>query len=80
MAHPLEEALHLVKTYAPLMQEKQQAIAAIEAMLPYITDDVRVCRDCQREFFLPEGAKVYFHVRGWKEPVRCRNCRDARRA
>jgi hypothetical protein len=39
----------------------------------------RTCKDCQREFFVGEKAQAYFLERGLETPVRCWDCRQARR-
>jgi hypothetical protein len=41
---------------------------------------VRQCRDCQTTWYLGEVEREYYASRGLCEPVRCRPCRDVRRA
>lgn len=38
------------------------------------------CKDCGQTFTFTEGEQEFFTQRGFSEPVRCRPCRDARKA
>ncbi|MDO8682569.1 MAG: zinc-ribbon domain-containing protein [Armatimonadota bacterium] len=38
------------------------------------------CKDCGQNFTFTEGEQEFFTQRGFSEPVRCRPCRDARKA
>ena len=38
------------------------------------------CKDCGQLFTFTEGEQDFFSQRGFSEPVRCRPCRDARKA
>ncbi|MBI2843183.1 MAG: zinc-ribbon domain containing protein [Armatimonadetes bacterium] len=39
-----------------------------------------VCRDCNEEFTFTEGEQQFFSERGFSEPIRCKACRDLRKA
>ncbi len=39
-----------------------------------------VCKDCGQEFTYTEGEQEFYSSRGFSEPVRCKACRDARKA
>ena len=43
-------------------------------------DKTLVCRDCGSEFTFTEGEQQFFAERGFSEPVRCKPCRDVRKA
>ncbi len=43
-------------------------------------DKVIVCKDCGKEFTFTEGEQAFYAERGFHEPVRCKACRDARKA
>lgn len=35
-----------------------------------------VCQDCGEKFLFSEKSQKYFESKGWKEPRRCKTCRD----
>lgn len=39
-----------------------------------------VCKDCGQEFTFTAGEQEFFQERGFSEPIRCKTCRDARKA
>lgn len=43
-------------------------------------DKVIVCKDCGAEFTFTEGEQAFYEQRGFAEPVRCKSCREARKA
>nr|WP_122013055.1 zinc-ribbon domain containing protein [Maliibacterium massiliense] len=44
-------------------------------------DKTLVCRDCGAEFVFTAGEQEFYAERGFQnEPVRCKACRDARKA
>ena len=43
-------------------------------------DKALVCRDCGGEFTFTAGEQEFFAQRGFSEPIRCKSCRDARKA
>ena len=43
-------------------------------------DKVIVCQDCGQEFTFTEGEQKFYAERNFAEPVRCKACRDARKA
>lgn len=44
------------------------------------TDKVLVCRDCGKEFIFTAGEQEFYAEKGFSEPVRCPECRAARKA
>jgi CxxC-x17-CxxC domain-containing protein len=43
-------------------------------------DKTLVCKDCGNEFIFSAGEQEFYAEKGFEnEPVRCRDCRDARR-
>jgi hypothetical protein len=38
------------------------------------------CKDCGQMFTFTVGEQEFFTERGFSEPVRCKTCRDARKA
>ena len=43
-------------------------------------DKTLVCKDCGNEFVFTAGEQEFFAEKGFThEPVRCKNCRDARK-
>ena len=45
------------------------------------TDKTIVCKDCGREFVFSASEQEFFAEKGFtNEPVRCRDCRNARKA
>jgi hypothetical protein len=43
-------------------------------------DKTLVCRECGGEFTFTTGEQEFFTERGFSEPIRCKSCRDARKA
>lgn len=43
-------------------------------------DKTMVCRDCGGEFVFTAGEQEFFVERGFSEPIRCKSCRDVRKA
>ena len=39
-----------------------------------------ICRDCGKEFTLTVGEQNFYEEKGFAEPVRCKECRDKRKA
>lgn len=39
-----------------------------------------ICRDCGKEFTLTVGEQNFYEEKGFAEPVRCKECRDRRKA
>lgn len=45
------------------------------------TDKVLICKDCGREFIFTAGEQAFYAEKGFQnEPVRCKECRDKRKA
>ncbi len=44
------------------------------------TDKTIVCKDCGKEFEFTAGEQRFFAEKGFTEPTRCKECRDARKA
>lgn len=38
------------------------------------------CKDCGQSFTFTDGEQEFFNQKGFSEPVRCRPCRDSRKA
>ena len=44
-------------------------------------DKTLVCKDCGKEFIFTAGEQAFYAERGFQnEPLRCKECRDARKA
>lgn len=43
-------------------------------------DEERTCRDCKRGFSFTAGEQRFFSERGFTPPIRCKPCRDSRKA
>lgn len=43
-------------------------------------DKTIVCKDCGKEFTFTAGEQKFYAERNFSEPVRCKDCRDARKA
>lgn len=44
-------------------------------------DKTIVCKDCSKEFIFSEGEQAFYKEKGFdNEPVRCPDCRRARKA
>lgn len=43
-------------------------------------DKTIVCKDCGNEFTFTAGEQAFYAERNFSEPVRCKECRDARKA
>ncbi len=44
-------------------------------------DKTIVCKDCGSEFVFTAGEQEFFKQKGFEnEPVRCKSCRDAKKA
>ena len=47
----------------------------------YIMEDKTiVCKDCNNEFVFTAGEQEFYAEKGFSDPVRCKACRDARKA
>lgn len=45
-----------------------------------MSDKVIVCKDCGNEFVFTEGEQAFYQEKGFtKDPVRCPECRKARK-
>jgi len=44
------------------------------------SDKTVVCRDCGKEFIFSAGEQDFYATRGFSEPIRCPECRAARKA
>lgn len=45
-----------------------------------VGDKTLVCRDCGQTFVFTAGEQAFYLERGFVDPVRCTNCRAARRS
>lgn len=43
-------------------------------------DKTIVCKDCNNEFVFTAGEQEFYAQKGFSEPVRCKACRDAKKA
>jgi uncharacterized Zn finger protein len=43
-------------------------------------DKELTCRDCGQSFTFTAGEQEFFQERGFSEPIRCKSCRDVRKA
>ena len=43
-------------------------------------DKALVCQDCGNEFVFTAGEQEFYDEKGFSDPVRCKACRDARKA
>ena len=43
-------------------------------------DEVIVCRNCGKEFTFTVGEQKFYEEKGFAKPVRCKECRDKRKA
>ncbi len=43
-------------------------------------DKELTCRDCGQSFTFTAGEQEFFQSRGFSEPIRCKTCRDVRKA
>jgi len=37
------------------------------------------CKDCGQEFLFTEGGQAFYQEKGFSDPQRCKECRDARK-
>lgn len=45
-----------------------------------MTDKTIECRDCGEEFVFTEGEQEFYAERDFNDPIRCPDCRRARKA
>lgn len=38
-----------------------------------------ICKDCGKEFIFTEGEQNFYKEKGFNDPVRCKECRQARK-
>ena len=43
-------------------------------------DKTLTCKECGKEFVFTAGEQEFFAQKGFSEPVRCKACRDAKKA
>lgn len=43
-------------------------------------DKIIICRNCGNEFTFTVGEQKFYEEKGFTEPVRCKECRDKRKA
>lgn len=49
--------------------------------IPMYEDKTLICKDCGNEFVFTEGEQEFYAEKGFQnEPVRCKDCRDAKKA
>jgi hypothetical protein len=69
-----------VTKYAALSSDRDIALAALDRLRVDIDADERQCADCGVTWYLVEPVREYFRARGLREPVRCKSCRETRKA
>ncbi len=42
-----------------------------------MADITIVCKDCGKEFVFTEGEQQFYNEKGFSQPVRCKECRQA---
>lgn len=42
-------------------------------------DKTIVCKDCGKEFTFTAGEQAFYAEKSFSDPVRCKECRDARK-
>jgi hypothetical protein len=47
---------------------------------PNFRTQILQCKDCQADFILTDSEMLYYYRKNLNFPVRCRECRQARRA
>src|SRR5688572_27103384 len=45
-----------------------------------MADKTLTCRDCGNTFTFTEGEQAFYMQKGFSEPIRCNDCRQAKRA
>jgi hypothetical protein len=81
MPHPLELAHAFVRDHAPDDKDRAHVLRVLTCWLETNADrDVRACRDCGGTFWTTPGQRAWYERQGLPEPVRCPDCRAARRA
>lgn len=45
-----------------------------------LKDKTIVCKDCGKEFTFTVREQEFYNEKGFSEPQRCKECRDARKA
>ena len=43
-------------------------------------DLTKNCLDCKSPFVITEGEQAWYAEKGWTPPLRCKECRDKRKA
>ena len=43
------------------------------------TDKTLVCKDCGKEFTFTEGEQEFYADKGFSDPIRCADCRQAKK-
>ena len=43
-------------------------------------DKMLTCRDCGSEYTFTSGEQEFYTERGFSDPIRCKSCRDVRKA
>ena len=47
--------------------------------MSHFVDKVMACRDCGKEFVFSSGEQEFYSTRGFSDPTRCPDCRQARK-
>lgn len=44
-------------------------------------EDIKlICKDCKKEFVFTVGEQKFYEEKGFGAPIRCKECRDAKKA
>jgi len=53
-------------------------LAAVEGIVVFVVEEGDI--DCNKDFIFTEGEQQFFEEKGYSEPIRCKDCRNKRKA
>ena len=53
-------------------------LAAVEGIVVVVVEEGDI--DCNKDFIFTEGEQQFFEEKGYSEPIRCKDCRNKRKA
>lgn len=56
------------------------SIYPLEDPSPDLSDITLDCKDCKKPFIFSEKSQELFALQGWAPPIRCYDCRQAKKA
>ncbi len=74
---------------AEMKRRRSEAARLADAIIPIegrpvapdgLQDETLSCKDCSKEFLFSAGEQRYFATKGFTKPVRCKSCRDIKKA